>query len=69
MINNFKKIFGKPGKVIITISDWEQKKQMKYKETTKGIAMHKLFRQNNFKVYLECCNFNIGEEPTSPQGI
>ncbi len=32
MINNFKKIFGKPEEVIITIGDWEQKKQMKYKE-------------------------------------
>jgi hypothetical protein len=52
MINNFKKIFGKPEEVIITIGDWEQKKQMKYKEATKGIGMRKLFRQNNYKVYL-----------------
>ena len=52
MINNFKKIFGKPEEVIITIGDWEQNKQMKYKEATKGISMRKLFRQNNYKVYL-----------------
>jgi hypothetical protein len=52
MINNFTKIFGKPEEVIITIGDWEQKKQMKYKEATKGIGMRKLFRQNNYKVYL-----------------
>lgn len=52
MINNFKKIFGKPEEVIITIGDWEQKKQMKYKEPTKGVGMRKLFRQNNYKVYL-----------------
>jgi hypothetical protein len=52
MINNFKKIFGKPEEVIITIGDWEQKKQMKYKEATRGIGMRKLFRQNNYKVYL-----------------
>ena len=52
MINNFKKIFGKPEEVIIAIGDWEQKKQMKYKEATKGIGMRKLFRQNNYKVYL-----------------
>jgi len=52
MINNFKKIFGKPEEVIITIGDWEQKKQMKYKEATKGVGMRKLFRQNNYKVYL-----------------
>ena len=52
MINNFKKIFGKPEEVIITIGDWEQKKQMKYKEASKGVGMCKLFRQNNYKVYL-----------------
>lgn len=52
MINNFKKIFGNPEDVIITIGDWEQKKQMKYKEVTKGVGMRKLFRQNNYKVYL-----------------
>jgi hypothetical protein len=52
MINNFKKIFGKPDEIVIAIGDWEQKKQMKYKEPTKGIGMRKLFRQNNYKVYL-----------------
>jgi len=52
MINNFNKIFGKPEEVIITIGDWEQKKQMKYKEASKGVSMRKLFRQNNYKVYL-----------------
>ena len=52
MINNFKKIFGKPDEIIITIGDWEQKKQMKYKEATKGVGMRKLFGQNNYKVYL-----------------
>jgi len=52
MINNFKKIFGKPDEIVITIGDWEQKKQMKYKEATKGVRMRKLFRQNNYKVYL-----------------
>ena len=52
MINNFKKIFGKSEDVIICAGDWEQKKQMKYKEASKGIGMRKLFRQNNYKVYL-----------------
>jgi transposase len=52
MINNFKKIFGKPDEIVINIGDWEQKKQMKYKEATKGVGMRKLFRQNNYKVYL-----------------
>jgi hypothetical protein len=52
MINNFKKIFGKPEEVIITIGDWVQKKQMKYKEASKGVGMRKLFRQNNYKTFL-----------------
>jgi hypothetical protein len=52
MITNFKKIFGKPDETIVIFGDWEQKKQMKYKEPTKGIGMRKLFRQNNYKTYL-----------------
>jgi calcineurin-like phosphoesterase family protein len=32
MINNFKKIFGKPEDIVICIGDFEQKKHMKYKE-------------------------------------
>lgn len=52
MINNFKKIFGKPEETIVIFGDWEQKKQMKYKEATKGIGIRKLFRQNNYKTYL-----------------
>jgi len=52
LINNFRKIFGKPEDVIICGGDYEQKKQMKYKEATKGVGMRKLFRQNNYKVYL-----------------
>ena len=52
MINNFKKVFGNPEDTIICIGDWEQKKQMKFKEPTKGIGMRTLFRKNNYKVYL-----------------
>ncbi len=52
MINNFKRIFGKPEDVIICAGDWEQKQHMKYKEAIKGLGMRKLFRQNNYKVYL-----------------
>jgi hypothetical protein len=36
MINNFKKIFGKPEDVIICAGDFEQKQHMKYKEPVKG---------------------------------
>jgi len=70
MINNFKKIFGEPKDTIVCIGDWEQKKRMKYgKEPTKGIGMRKLFRQNNYKVYLvdefrtscKCSKCNGGE--------
>jgi hypothetical protein len=52
MINKFNEIFGKPEEIIITIGDWEQKKQMKYKEPSKGVGMRKLFRQNGYKVFL-----------------
>jgi transposase len=52
LINNFKKIFGKPEDVIICGGDFEQKQHMKYKEPTKGIGMRKLFRQNGYKLYL-----------------
>ena len=34
------------------IPDWEQRKQMKYKEPTIGIGMRTLFRKNNYKVFL-----------------
>ena len=52
MINQFKKIMGNPEEVVICIGDWEQRKQMKYKEPTIGIGMRTLFRKNNYKVYL-----------------
>ena len=52
MINNFKKTFGKPEEVVICIGDWEQKKQMKFKEPTIGKGMRTLFRKNNYKVFL-----------------
>jgi hypothetical protein len=52
MISNFKKIFGNPEDLVICIGDWEQKKQMKFKEPTLGIGMRTLFRKNNYKVFL-----------------
>ena len=52
MINNFRKTFGNPEDVVICIGDWEQKKQMKFKEPTLGIGMRSLFRKNNYKVFL-----------------
>jgi hypothetical protein len=52
MINQFKKIFGNPEEVVICIGDWEQRKQMKYKEPTLGKGMRTLFRKNNYKVFL-----------------
>jgi hypothetical protein len=47
-----KKTFGNPEETIICIGDWEQRKQMKYKEPTLGKGMRTLFRKNNYKVYL-----------------
>jgi len=68
MISNFKKIFGKPEDVVICIGDWEQKKQMKFKEPTLGIGIRTLFRKNKYKVFLvdefrtscKCSNCNGG---------
>jgi transposase len=52
MINNFKKIFGKPEDVIICAGDFEQKQHMKYKEPVKGKGIRKIFRDNSYKLYL-----------------
>jgi hypothetical protein len=52
MINKFKEIFGKPEDVVICIGDWEQRKQMKFKEPTIGKGIRTIFRKNNYKVYL-----------------
>jgi hypothetical protein len=52
MINQFNKTFGNPDEVVICIGDWEQRKQMKYKEPTLGKGMRTLFRKNNHQVFL-----------------
>jgi hypothetical protein len=52
MISNFRKMYGNPDEVVICIGDWEQRKQMKYKEPTSGKGMRTLFRKNNYKVFL-----------------
>ena len=52
MLNKFKAKFGTPEETIIGFGDWEQKKQMKYKEPTKGIGMRTLFRKAGYHVYL-----------------
>jgi hypothetical protein len=52
MINRFKEKFGSSSDTIIGFGDWEQKKQMKYKEPTKGIGMRNLFRKAGYQVYL-----------------
>ena len=52
MINQFKKTFGNPEEVVICIGDWEQRKQMKFKEPTIGKGIRTLFRKNNYNVFL-----------------
>jgi len=52
LINNFRKIFGKPEDIIICGGDFEQKQHMKYKEPTKGKGIRKIFRDNGYKLYL-----------------
>jgi hypothetical protein len=52
MISDFRKMYGNPENVVICIGDWEQRKQMKYKEPTLGIGMRSLLRKNKYNVYL-----------------
>jgi hypothetical protein len=51
MINNFKKKFGPPEKVIVCIGDWTQKMK-KHHEPTKGKGFRETFRRAGYKVYL-----------------
>jgi len=52
MLRNFKTMYGGPDDTIICIGDWEQRKQMKFKEPTLGKGIRTLFRKNNYKVFL-----------------
>lgn len=52
LINQFKKIFGKPEETIVCFGDYEQRKHMKYKEAIKGKGMRTLFKKNGYKTYL-----------------
>jgi len=52
MISNFKRAYGDADNVVICIGDWEQRKQMKYKEPTLGKGIRTLFKKNNFNVFL-----------------
>lgn len=52
MISDFKKTYGNPENVVICIGDWEQRKQMKYKEPTLGKGIRTLFRKTNYDVFL-----------------
>ena len=68
MIQQFQDKFGKPDETILCIGDWEQRKQMKFKEPTIGIGMRTLFRKRGYQVYLvdefrtscRCSNCNGG---------
>lgn len=53
MLTNFKDKFDTDSKdTVLCIGDFEQKKQMKYKEPTKGKSFRNLFKQVGYKVYL-----------------
>ena len=52
MLNNFKRIFGNEQDVVVCFGDYEQKKQMKFKEATKGKGIRTLFRKAGFQTYL-----------------
>ena len=66
MINNFIEKFDKPENTVIAFGDFEQKKQMKYKEPTKGKGMRDILRKAGFEVYLvdefrTSCRCNVCE--------
>jgi len=52
MLHRFKNTFGNPEEVVIGFGDWEQRKQMKFKEPTKCKGMRELFRKAGYEVYL-----------------
>ena len=52
MIENFKKKFGEGSEVVLAFGDWSQKKQMKFKEPTKGKSFRTLFRKAGYSVFL-----------------
>lgn len=52
MLNRFERIFGSPREVVIGFGDYEQYKQRKYKEPTKGKGFRTLFRKYGYEVYL-----------------
>lgn len=52
LLNQFKKIFGKPEETIVCFGDYEQRTHMKYKEAIKGKGMRTLFKKNCYKTYL-----------------
>lgn len=52
MINKMTEKFGESKNTVICIGDWEQKKEMKFKEATKGKSFRKLLRKNGYEVYL-----------------
>lgn len=52
MLHRFRSIFGTPEEVVIGFGDWEQRKQMRFKEPTKGKGMRELFRKAGYNVYL-----------------
>lgn len=52
MIHRFRSIFGTPEEVLIGFGDWEQRKQMRFKEPTKGKGMRELFRKAGYEMYL-----------------
>jgi len=52
MINNFKKIYGEPDKVLIAIGDFEQEKHMKYRPPSIGKGIWDIFRRNGYPIFL-----------------
>ena len=52
MINRFAEVFGRPKDAVVFFGDWSQRKQMRFREPTKGIGFRDLFRKFGYAVYL-----------------
>ena len=52
MVNNFKDKFGSPKDTLICMGDFNQQKQMKYKEPTKGKGLRDIFKKRGYNVVL-----------------
>jgi transposase len=52
MLNQFQRLFGNKEEVVVCFGDYEQRKQMRYKEPSKGKGMRILFQKAGYQTYM-----------------